>query len=25
MKQLSFNDHDLPFRTWETNTEKVKY
>ncbi|MCK1982916.1 MULTISPECIES: nucleoside deaminase [Peribacillus] len=25
MKQLSFNDHDLPFRTWETNNEKVKY
>ncbi|MES1040025.1 MULTISPECIES: nucleoside deaminase [Peribacillus] len=25
MKQLSFNDHDLPFRTWETNIEKVKY
>ncbi|MEF2096523.1 nucleoside deaminase [Bacillus sp. CFBP9009] len=25
MKKLTFNDHDLPFRTWETNTEKVKY
>lgn len=25
MEQLSLNDHELPFRTWETNTEKVKY
>lgn len=25
MEQTSFNNHDLPFRTWETYIEKVKY
>ncbi|MFE3976966.1 MULTISPECIES: nucleoside deaminase [Peribacillus] len=25
MEQMSFNNHDLPFRTWETYIEKVKY
>ncbi|MGW6302582.1 nucleoside deaminase [Peribacillus butanolivorans] len=25
MQQLPFNNHDLPFRTWETYSEKVKY
>ncbi|MGE7760088.1 nucleoside deaminase [Peribacillus sp. NPDC097895] len=25
MEQMSFSNHDLPFRTWETYVEKVKY
>ncbi|MEJ9229701.1 nucleoside deaminase [Peribacillus butanolivorans] len=25
MQQMSFSNHDLPFRTWETYSEKVKY
>ncbi|CAH0150951.1 Guanine deaminase [Peribacillus sp. Bi96] len=25
MEQTSFSNHDLPFRTWETYGEKVKY
>lgn len=25
MRQIPFNNHDLPFRTWETYSKKVKY
>ncbi|MFF2290732.1 nucleoside deaminase [Peribacillus butanolivorans] len=25
MQQMSFSNHDLPFRTWETYSGKVKY